>query len=690
MASTTRAYQRSFGGGEIAPEMFGRVDDGKYQNGLAKCQNFLIRPQGVIERRSGTHMVNYAKHNDRAARLITFTYSTDQTMVLELGDHYIRFHTLGATLMASPGAPYEVYTPYTASQVADIHYVQSADVMTFVHPDVPPHELRRLGSLSWELVQVQFTQESGPAGLSATATVASGTGFSSYFYTVSSIDPSTGEESATATPVSVSNNLYTSGNKNTINWTSAGAGFEYFVYKFGNGMYGYIGRTLDNYLVDENIAPDMSRTPPRWDNAFSGAGNYPAAVTYFEQRRSFGGTRNLPQSMWMTRSGSESDMTYNVPVRDDNRVAFRVASREANSIRHLVPLSELLILTSSAEWRLTSINTDAITPTSVSVKPQSYIGSNNVQPVVVNSTVLFGAARGGHLYEMAYNWQASGYVTGDLSLRATHLFDGYEIKDLAYGKAPYPVVWSVRDDGVLLGLTYMPEQQVGAWHRHTTLNGKFRSCTVAAEGPFDILYVLVERVYNGVLTMFVERMAPPAMLREVVPATDAYYVDCGLSRSGAPAQTFTGLGHLNGQWVSVLADGAVHPDVQVIGGSVTLETPASVVHIGFPIDAHAITLPYAQQIDSAAGQGRVKNVNKVWLKVQRSSGISAGPDLDHLKEVKHRTDEPMGSPPSLVTEEVELVIDPSWKQAGGQVVIKAAHPLPLAVRAVTFEVSMGG
>ena len=83
---------------------------------------------------------------------------------------------------------------------------------------------------------------------------------------------------------------------------------------------------------------------------------------------------------------------------------------------------------------------------------------------------------------MAYNWQASGYVTGDLSLRATHLFDGYEVKDLAYGKAPYPVVWSVRDDGVLLGLTYMPEQQVGAWHRHTTLNGKFRSCTVAAEG----------------------------------------------------------------------------------------------------------------------------------------------------------------------------------------------------------------
>jgi hypothetical protein len=70
--------------------------------------------------------------------------------------------------------------------------------------------------------------------------------------------------------------------------------------------------------------------------------------------------------MWLTRSGTESNLTYSIPTRDSDSIQFRVVARQANTVRHLVPLTNLLALTSSAEWRVTSINTDALTPTSIS------------------------------------------------------------------------------------------------------------------------------------------------------------------------------------------------------------------------------------------------------------------------------------------------------------------------------------
>lgn len=688
---TARSYQRSFGGGIVSPEMFGRVDDLKYQTGLAECQNFIVRPQGAVERRAGTHMVREAKHANLPVRLIPFTFSTDQTMVIELGHYYARFHTLGSTLMASLGTPYEVVTPYHSDDLFNIHYVQSSDVMTLVHPGYPPQELRRYGALDWRLQQIDFAQGAAPTGLMGHATVAvipEGSATSTYHYTVARIDTATGTEGAVAAPVSVTNNLYVSGNKNTLVWDAAGPGTEYMVYKWGAGMYGFIGRTDQSQFVDENIAPDMSRTTARWDSAFVGAGNYPSAVTYYEQRRVFGGTFAQPQNIWMTRSGTESDMSYTIPVRDDNRISFRVASREANAIRHLVPLSELLILTSSTEWRLTSINTDAITPNSVSVKPQSYIGASNVQPVIVNNTVLYFAARGGHMQEMSYNWQANGYQSSDLSLRATHLFDDYVTSDMAYSKNPYPVVWSVRSDGKLLGLTYVPEHQIGAWHLHTT-RGEFKSCAVVAEGPFDILYVVVKRTLGGRTSHYIERMAPPAMVWETTAQESGYFVDCGLSRSGPPATTFSGLWHLNGETVDIVADGAVLKQQQVVNGSVTIEHAAREVHIGLPIEAQVRTLPFAQQLDAAMAQGRTKNVSKVWLKVLRSSGMFVGPSDDMLTEYKQRTTEPMGTAPRLVTDEVPMTLPGTWEQNSGQVVVKAKHPLPLALLAMSFDVSIG-
>jgi hypothetical protein len=723
-----RLPQRAFGGGEVSPEMYGRFDDAKYQSGLALCRNFIPKPQGPAENRAGFAFVHEVKDSSKKTRLIPFTYSTTQTMVIELGNGYVRFHTQGSVLLAgSPAAysgatayvvgdlvtnggttyyciapttgnappnvtywyalpaagEYEIPTPYAEADLFDVHYVQSADVLTLTHPNYAPRELRRLGATAWTLVTISFAAAiAAPTGQTATPT---GSGSLPYSYVITAIAADGVSESAASAVASCSNNIFTTGNYNTIAWSAVTGASRYSVYKMQGGLYGYIGQTAGLSIVDDNIAPDLSKTPPVYESVFNATGDYPAAVSYFEQRRTFAGTVNKPSNFWATRSGTESAMSYSLPIRDDDRIAFRVAAREANTIRHIVPLSQLLLLTSAAEWRVTSVNSDAITPTTISVKPQSYVGASNVQPVIVNNTLLYGSARGGHVRELAYNWQASGFITGDLSLRAAHLFDTYDLVDMCYAKAPMPVAWFISTSGKLLGITYVPEQQIGAWHWHDT-DGVFESCTVVAEGNEDVLYVVVQRTINGASKRYVERLHS----RQFVNQADAFFVDCGLTYSGAPATTISGLSHLEGKTVNILADGAVHPQRTVTGGQITLDQEASTAQIGLPIEADVQTLPVALGIqDGSYAQGHVKNVNKIWLRVFRSSGIFAGPDAGNLTEAKQRTTENYGTPPALKSDEIELTLTPSWG-ASGQVFVRQSDPLPLTLCSLTAEVALGG
>ena len=171
-----KTLQRSFAGGEISPEMYGRIDDTKYQSGLATCRNMIAKPQGPVQNRPGFAFVRAVKDSTKKVRLIPFTYSTTQTMVLECGAGYFRFHTQGATLM-SGGVPYEITNPYAEADLFDLHYVQSADILTIVHPNYAPRELRRLGATSWTLTTLSFAASiSAPTGVTATATVITGTG----------------------------------------------------------------------------------------------------------------------------------------------------------------------------------------------------------------------------------------------------------------------------------------------------------------------------------------------------------------------------------------------------------------------------------------------------------------------------------------------------------------------------------
>jgi hypothetical protein len=685
--------QNSFSAGELTPEIFGRIDLAKRQEGLALCRNFITLPHGPAVNRPGTEYVSTTK-NYAPTRLIPFTYSNTQTFAIELGAGYFRFHTQGQTLL-SGGVPYEVSNPYLVADLFDIHYVQSGDVLTLTHPNYPPMELNRLGALSWTLTTPVFTPPVNPiTSVTATATVKTTGTPITQSYVVTTILASNLQESVPSTAIGTcSNDLTLSGNTNTITWSdpsAAGTNVRYYVYKLSNGLYGYIGMAQGTTFLDKNITPDMSQTPPISDAnaAFTGTGNYPAAVGYYQQRRCFAGTTNAPQSFWATRSGTQSDMSYNLPLQDSDRISIQVAARQASAILHIVPTSQLLMLTGGAEWLVAAPSGQVLTPSDISVTPQSYIGASNVTPQVVANLVLYAAACGGHVRELSYSWQVQGYVSRDICLLAPHLFDYSTLVDMAYVRGPIPILWTVSSNGTLLGMTYVPDQQLAAWHHHDTGNGdKFESCCVVTENNEDMLYVIVNRTINGTPVRYVERLHT----RLYATLADAFYVDCGATfNSGSPVTTISGLTWLNGMTVNILADGAVMPARKVVGGSITLDAPATKVTIGLPITAQLQTMPSVVANQSGGAQGYYKQINKIWVRVYRSSGVMAGGDFNSLVPYGQRTTESYGAPPNMVSSEIELVLSPSVDNLDAQVCIQQNDPLPLDISSITVEIEVGG
>lgn len=757
----TRILARSFAGGEIAPEMAGRLDLDKFQTGLATCRNFLVLPHGPAMSRGGFLFVNEAKDSANAVRIIPFAYNDEQTYIIELGHNCIRFHTNGATLLeaaknvvsitqANPGVVeitghgwsngdwvfaagiggmtalngrfykvagaaadtftlqaldgsaistaalpaftaggtfarvYTLASPYAAADLFNIKLTQSADVLTLTHPTYPPKELRRLGPTNWQLTDAAFAPTlAAPGGVSAVAST--GSGSTTYTYKVTAVSSDGVDESYPSSLASCTNNLATAGNKNTITWSAVSGASRYNVYKLRNGLYGYIGQTSALTFDDDNIGADVLRTPPEGTSPFPGAGDYPGAVGYFSQRRLFGGTNNRQGNGWFTRPGTEGNMTSSVPTQDDDAIFFRLVSGKQGRILHFAALDDLLILTASAVWRLVTQNSDALTPGTFEFKPQAYVGANNVRPILTADSVLFIAAKGAHMREVQFAWERNKYAANDISIMAPHLFTKRTVVDMDYQTAPYQMAWVVRDDGILLGLTYVPEHKVIGWHRHDTEGGYFESVAVVAENNEDVVYAVVRRTINGRTVRYIERLSNRDVNESDV--ANCFCVDSGLTYSGASATVISNLWHLEGQEVAILADGAVQPRQTVTNGQITLAQAASKVHVGKAITADLQILPLTVEAATAYGRGALKNLNRAYLRVVQSSGIFAGPALGKLKEFRQRTNEPYGSPPALRSGEIEIALSPQWQRDGG-CFVRQVDPVPVTISALVLEAAV--
>ena len=269
-----RGYAHSFVGGEVTPEFWGQLGDAKFATGLAKCRNFRVLPHGPLQNRAGFEFVREVKDSSKTVRLLPFVFSTTQTMVIEAGDQYMRFHSLGATIL-SGGVPYETTTPYAMADLPGLKYTQSADVMTLVHTGYKPAELRRTaeGGFTVTYSPISFSASLDPPdGVTATATIPATHGTpTTHTYAVTSVASDGLTESLISTSFTCSNNLYDTGAYNTVTWTQVPDALRYNVYKQSNGLWGYVGQASGNSFVDDNITPDISQTPPIDNNPFYGS-----------------------------------------------------------------------------------------------------------------------------------------------------------------------------------------------------------------------------------------------------------------------------------------------------------------------------------------------------------------------------------------------------------------------------------
>lgn len=620
-----------------------------------------------------------------------------------------------------------------------------------------------------------YTSDGTATRTNAASTIGSGFGDfdKDYTYVITAVDAD-GIESLESVATSITSKSLSVTGGIRLSWDAVAEADYYRVYKdpsVNTQKYGWIGDSNTNNFDDYNIAPVTSDAPPSDRQPFSPADDKPATVEYYQQRQVFANTNNEPQSVYTTQTGNFVSLRTSEPARDDDAVTFAIAAQQVNEIRHLVSLDSLIMLTSGGEWIVSEGQDRVLTPATIGVRIQSYNGSSWVKPVVINSTALYLQVKGNKLRDLGYEFSSDKYTGNDLSLMAEHLFTGRQIVDMAYAAEPYSILWCVRDDGVLLGLTYQREHQVWAWHRHTT-DGEFEAVSVVTEGDRDVPYVIVKRNVNGSDVRFVERFVD----REFSDVRDAFCVDSGLSlddptditgatkanpvvvtavshgyangdlvdiddvtgmtelngnqykianktvntfeltdqftdvnidgtaftsyvssgESRKAVTLITGLPHLEGKNVAVLANGNEVTGLTVSSGSIPLPRAASRVHVGLSyIPAfETLDLDIASTVETVKAQS--VSVSKVTIEVESSRGGFVGPKqgvtevLDPiLYEIKPRYElDDYGEIP-LRTFKQSVLIDPLWGKGGG-VRVEQRSPLPLAVLSVIPQIDVGG
>ena len=835
MPRTTLALT-SFVSGEFSAKMDGRTDFEKYSSGAKKLENMLVAPQGAAARRVGTQFISEIKTSANKTRLIPFEFSTTQTYMLEFGNQYIRFfkdkgqitesnktitaitaanpavvtsnshgysngdfviisgvvgmtevngktfkvadkttntfelqdvdgtdiNSSGYTAYSSGGVAnkiYQITSPYLTAELFEIKYSQSADVMYITHPNHEVMKLARTGHTSWTLTDVEFTDGPYLAQNTTATTMTPGA--------------TTGDDQT----LTASSSTFVS--------TDVGR-----LINFSSG-YAKIRSYTSATVVKIDIKDDFSGTgsTAAWKlGAFSDTTGHPSCVSFFEQRLVFAGTTDEPQTVYFSKAGDYENMTSGTNA--DDAMVYTIASNQVNAIRYMKAVRTLIIGTTGGEFTISADGTDAsITPSNVTIKRQSSFGTANVDAIPSGNAVLFLQQAKRKIRELAYNFDSDGYVAPDLTiLNETVTKTG--INEMSYQQSPDSIIWCVRDDGQLVGLTYQRSENVTAWHRHI-LGGKSQECTITvsdyaniasgtkltftksdgtevtftsttgtagtnefrtqtnndttadniytainAHADFtvanpaaavvtiretapeatgfltcvsadttrltvqnetaavvervasihgtlneDELWVIVKRVVDGTTRRYIECFSDFDF--DETDSTAFKFLDSHLSYSGTSTSTLSGLDHLEGQTVSILADGAAHANKIVSSGAITLDRACTTACIGLAYNSVLQTMRIEGGAAEGTSQGKTKRISKVVLRLFETVGVKVGPSLTDLETVPFRTTSSLLSSPveTLIAGDKEIEFRDDYN-SDGFIFVKQDQPLPLSVLAI--------
>ena len=630
---------------------------------------------------------------------------------------------------ALTGTIYEIPTPYTAADLTNsnntlkLRTVQSADVVYIVHPSYAPKKLSRYSATKWILEDINFL--GGPfedvdpdEAITVYASAQTGTGItltassalfastdvgSTFLLEQKSIDGitqwevgksiSSGARRRSDGKTYEALNSATTGTVKPIH--SVGAvydGDSGVQWQFRDPGYGYV--KITGYTNSTTVTADVvSRIPAgavgsgnatnRWAfSRWSSVRGWPSQVAFFRERLVFASGQKIDMSVAADYENF-ADRDESGQVVADMAIAIEVSSDQVNKIEWLAASDGLLIGTAGGEFVAQEVTTDQpLGPDNVKIVPQSSYGSKSVIPVLVGESVLFVQRSGQKLRELVFDFANNGYKSSDLTVLSEHITYG-GLVDICYQQEPHSIVWCVRSDGELLGFTFNREQDVLGWHRHPLGGDGIVECVETIPSPFgdqDDLWMIVRRTIDGQTKRYIEYLWPDFVDNSDIE--DAFCVDCGLTYDSTPVSTISGLDHLEGKIVSILADGAAHPNRTVESGSVTLQRASSVVHVGLPYLSLLQTMRPEAGAGDGTAQGKTKRINKMVIRFLATVGAKAGPDVDHLDEIQFRSGSAlMDAPVPLFTGD-KIMEWPGGYDFDGYMIVEQDQPLPMTVVAL--------
>ena len=613
-----RELKTSFTGGELAPELFGRPDLRAYANGAARLRNVLIQPTGGVSRRPG---MRHVASLAGAARLAAFEFNTEQTYLLVFTAGLLQVFVGDAELARLAG-------PWTAAMLPQLAWTQSADTLLLCHPEMPPQRITRTGAASWTIAPWSFVAQAWHRFADAAVTL-----------TPSATTGSIGLIASAAV------------------FTAAHLGTELRIGGKRVQVTAVASASSASALVIEPLAAATATTD--WQEAaFSAAHGWPVSLCFHQDRLVIGGSRDLPNRLWMSQVGDLFNFDLGTGL-DNQAIEFALVADQVNAIRGVFSGYNLQVFTSGGEWMVTGA---PLSPASVQLSLQTRIGSpiaRLLRPVDVDGATLFAARNGRGLYEFAYTSLQQIYQANDLALASHHLVN--QPQDMAYDQRNRLLHVAMQDGG-LGTLTLYRAEAVTAWTRQETAG--LIGAVAELEG---VVWLAVQRLGSWRLERF-----------DATLATDA-----ALTGSAAtPKRVWDGLDHLEGQAVTVLADGAPAGRFIVTGGAITLDAAASAVEAGLGFSHEVEPLPP----DISVGGAPLRLVAISFRLLETAAfavDLGRGPQPVPFR----RLDAPvLDAAPPRFTGDVRLRAL-GWRRDASQPLwrISDATPLPMTLLSVTTE-----
>lgn len=424
----------------------------------------------------------------------------------------------------------------------------------------------------------------------------------------------------------------------------------------------------------------------------SALGN-PSIPGFFQQRLVLGAPTNATQTLLFSQTGNYFNLDFHDPIQSDDSIEASLVSGQLNAIKSVISMpSGLIVFSNKAAWQINGGGQGtAISPSSIVALPNAYNGANDVPPIVANFDILYVQSKGSIVRDLSYNFYANVFTGTDISVYSSHLFFGYQLLEWAWCEEPFKIAWVVRNDGTLLSLTFLKEQELIGW-THNDTNGLFKSVATITEqvpqGAVDALYTVVQRTVNGNTVQYIERMQD----RFISTYQAAWCVDCGITYNGIATTSFTGGEFLAGLTVTGLADGAViTPFTMPTNGNFTLPVAAANVILGLAFLPQLQTLPI--ESGEPTIQGKRKQIPSVTVRCADALGLSIGADFDTLVIMKDLVIGNLGSQTNevvtgLVTGDAMTNINAQWTPQG-QYCIEQPNPYPATILGVIPDYTVG-